>query len=380
MKKQFSILKFLGVLMIAALMCTGLVGCIAGALFVGSAFAPRPDHMGDHFVAGINKEVWENRIEQNLFPDDSFFVSMMDESEYVTNLTVHSPQAGAAPTVTVDPVYPLNGGAGSNTNLRTDTVVDWNIHVFATNPYEVTDAEEVQLSYDKMDSILYEQDLVIQQTFAEWGLVQLAATGAATLPANLGGGTNNNLLRSSGVINNDTGTTVSAPAYTPGATGNRLVYGLYDIRAAKKFLDKQNVPKKDRFLLMSPDAADQLVGDMIATKYRDSVEACYDMVTGDLKPILGFKPYVRSQVMQYNNAATPVVKAYGSAGAATDNDAILFWQKAALKKAKGDIRVFSQADSPTQQADVFSASIRFGCTISRYSQLGMGCIVQKAAA
>ncbi len=332
------------------------------------------------FVAGLSREIWENHILENLFPNNSFLESFLDESEYVNYKTVHSPQAGAAPTVTVDPVFPLNGGAGLNVTQRTDSLVDWNIHVFFAGPLVITNTEEVELSYNKRESVLYEMEMELRRVIAENLLIYCAPTGTATLPANLGGGTNVNILRTTGITNNDPNSApVAAPAYTTGATNNRLVYGLWDFANVKLFMDNQNIPDEDRAVVMSPNAERQLVNDMIATKYRGSLGDVFDLKTGRVDVLMGFKIYHRSQVMQYNNAATPVVKAYGAAGAATDNDCMLFWQKAGLAKAFGDIHVYSQMDSPTHAGDIFSVLIRMGATKKRYSELGVVALVQTAA-
>jgi hypothetical protein len=332
------------------------------------------------FAAGINREIWTAYILENLFPDNSFLEMLMDESEYVNYLTVHTPQAGAVPTVTVDPTFPLNSGNGLAVNQRTDTTVDWNIHVFWVGPFLITNAEEVQLSYNKMASVLYEMEMALRQAITENLLIYMAPTGTATLPSNLGGGTNNNILRSTGITNNDPTNIVSSVAYTNGALGNRLNFTLWDLLAAQLLLDNQNVPDEDRFMVMSPNAMRQIVADMEATKYRAALGDIYDTKAGTVSNLFGFKIFKRTQVMQYNNAATPAVKAYGSAGAATDNDAILFGQKAAFAKAFGDIHIYEQLNSPTQGGDIYSVLIRMGATKRRASELGCGVIVQMASA
>ncbi len=332
-------------------------------------------------MGGINREIWSNYILENLFPDNSFLEMLMDESEYVNYLTVHTPQAGATPTVLVDPAFPLNGGAGLNVTQRTDTTVDWQIHVFWAGPIVINNAEMVQLSYNKMASVLYEMEMALRQAITDNLIIYCAPTGTATLPANLGGGTNNNILRTTGYANNDQANQISAPAYTTGATGNRLKFTLWDLKAAMTLLDTQNVPQEDRFIVGSPTAIQQIADDMLATKYRASLGDILDEHTGNIKGLVfGFKVFKRTQVMQYNNVATPVVKAYGAAAAADDNDAMLFGQKAGFAKAFGDIHIYEQLNSPTHGGDVYSVLIRMGATKRRYSELATGAIVQSAAA
>jgi hypothetical protein len=331
---------------------------------------------GNVHAAGISQEIWEKHIEENLFKDNEFFMGMTDSSEYVNFKTVHNPNAGGVPSVTKNRSL---GGAPTNTNLRTDVTVDWNIDEYTSDPFLITNAEEVELSYNKRESVLYEMEMALREVIADNCLINIAPTGAAVLPANMGGTTNNNILRSTGITNNDPADVRAAVAYLPGATGNRLTFTLYDIRQAKLYLDKTRVPKEDRYMLMSPDAEQQLINDLIATKYRASLGDVFDTKAGTVSSLLGFKLYNRSTVCVYDNTATPVVKAYGAAAAATDNDAILFWQKAYVEQAKGDIRVFETLNSAINYGDVYSALIRFGASKRRTSELGIGAIVQAAS-
>jgi hypothetical protein len=329
--------------------------------------------------AGINKEIWEDHILGNLFPDNSFLEGMLDESEYVNNLTVHSPQAGAVGATLVDPVFPLNGGAGLNVTQRSDTTVDWTIHYFFNGPILINNAEMVQLSYNKRESVLYEMEMDLRRVITENLIVYCAPTGAATLPANLGGGTNKNVFLTSGVVNNDPTNIQALPTYVAGATGNRLVYGLYDIANMKTFFDNQNIPDEDRYCLMTANAERQLINDMIATKYRASLGDVFDLKTGMVSNIMGFKLYKRSFVMLYNNN-TLAVKPWGAASAANDSDAMLFWQKAGMAKAFGDINIFEQIGSPRDGGDIYSVAIRMGSTKKRYSELGVAVLVQGPSA
>lgn len=330
------------------------------------------------FSAGINKEVWENHLMENLFPNNSLLEDMMDESEYVNYLTVHSPQAGGVPAVLVDPVFPLNGGNGLAVTQRTDVTLDWNIHVFFCGPFIINNAETVQLSYSKRESVLYNMEMQIRRVITENILIYCAPTGTATLPD--GVTTNANVYRTSGVTNNDPGNVQASVAYLPGATNNRLNFTLFDFQGMKLNFDVQDIPEEDRNVVMSSNAEAQLIKDMIATKYRESLSDIFDLKTGKIDRLMGFKIHHRSKVMTYTNAATPVVKAYGAATATTDNDAMLFWQKGHLAKAVGEVIMYEQIGSPKDGGDIYSILIRCGATKKRTSELGVAALVQAAAA
>jgi len=387
MKKQFSIKGFMSVLLISALLfCVGaaagheLAAGIGAAAYMGSAVLKPWLHTGNMSgisISGINREIWQNHLIENIYPGNEFLLAMSDESEYVNYLTVHSPQAVGTPNVVKN--RDLTVGTAVNTNTRVDVTLDWSIDEYTTDPFKITNAEEVQLSYNKRESILYNQQMKLRKVIAENIIIDLAATGTATLPADYGGGTNNNILRTSGIFNNDPANVQASVAYTAGATGNRLNVTLWDVAAAATHLDNLDVPSEGRAMLMSSQAYAQLRLDLIATKYRDFT-AEVDPKTGKIGKLLGFDLYMRSKVCVYDNSGTPVVKAYGAAGAATDNDAILFWQFAHAAKAIGDVHVFETLNDATRYGDIYSALLRMGAHKVRVSEVGIGAIVQKASA
>ena len=53
----------------------------------------------------LNKEIWLNTIQENFFPDDSFMVKSVDDSQFVNNKIVHVPNAGAPSGVKMKWIY-----------------------------------------------------------------------------------------------------------------------------------------------------------------------------------------------------------------------------------------------------------------------------------
>jgi uncharacterized protein (DUF697 family) len=330
--------------------------------------------VGGAHTAGLSQEIWSGRIEGNLFKDNEFLLKSVDDSENVDYKTVHIPQSGATPSISKNRV---KGGARTNPNTRTDQEVTYDIGEFTTDPILITNAEEVELSYNKIDSELSEMQLALNERVAEDILISWAPTGTALLPD--GATTNANILRSTGIINNDPATVVSALSYTLGATGNRLKFTLYDVKAARTHLGKLNVPKKGRHMLMSEDACNQIIDDLIVTKYRQDASNVFDVKEGTITRLMGFDIHVRSSSLIYTNAGTPVVKAYGAAGAADDNEAILFWYEGYMSRAVGGTIIYYQAGSPGDYGDVFSCLVRCGGAKRRKTEVGVGAIVQAAA-
>ena len=379
------VMKFIALALIVVMVCafggamaqsvhiSPLAGvAIAVVLFSGTLLLPTPLHTRGVASNGIQKEIWTNFIDENLYKDNAFLLETMDHSEYVDNLTVHSPQAGDDGVVTVNlNVFPATA------TQRTDVTKDWNINEFYVLPWRISNAEEVELSYNKMESMLYSRRATLDQQTADYSIAGFAPTGTAALRNEAG--TNNNLLRSTGITNNDPNAAVAYTAANANssATGYRLNFGLYDIRQMKKLFDSQNVPAADRHMLLSANAIDQIISDIIVSKYRDSVSQ-FNLATGEVGNLMGFKIHTRATAGVYNNAGTPVIKAYGAAGAADDNDSIIAWHKMSLRRAQGETIIYEDKKNPLWYGDLYSMLRRFGCTIGRNDEVGVGAIVQAA--
>lgn len=329
---------------------------------------------GMAFMA-LNKEVWQDRIEENLFQDNQFILKSVDDSQYVDNKTVHIPNAGAPPGVEKNRVI---DGTPTNPQKREDSEVTYDIAEFTSDPIIITDAEEKELSYDKMDSELSETQLALDERISEDILINWAPTGTALLAD--GVTTNNNILRTTGVDRNDLSKPrVKYAAHLPAATGDRLGLCVYDIKQAQTAANKARWPKKGRCALLDSDMYAQLVQDMSTTQYQDFSKVI-DPATGVVGQLYGFTFYERNTVLKYTNADLPALRPYGAAGAATDNAAALFWYEGYVSRAIGEGRFFEQKDSPTAYGDMYSTLVRAGGSKRRKTEVGVLAIVQAVPA
>ena len=78
----------------------------------------------------------------------------------------------------------------------------------------------------------------------------------------------------------------------------------------------------------------------------------------------------------YDNSSTPVPKAVGAATAATDNQAVICWQKNAVAKAKGSVKFFENKNDALYYGDVYSAECKLGGRKRRSTGAGVIEIVQ----
>ncbi len=302
----------------------------------------------------IQKEIWQDHIEGNLFKNNEFLLASTDAGQYVLQgKVVHIPQAGATANIVKN-----RSSLPATVVQRTDTDITYTLDEYTTDPILIPNAETFELSYNKRESVLSEYESSLRQTVADNILVEWSPTG--------GLGT---IIRTSGV---------STASTLAGTTGNRTKLTVNDLKNAQLQLNKQNVPMEGRYALLSADMFQQLTDDMTATQYRD-FSAAYDVKDGVLGRLFGFNIMMRGGVVTYNNDTAPVVNSYGATPAATDNDGVLCWQIGAVERALGQIKFFERIGDPTFYGDVYSVSVRMGARIRRNDAKGIVAIVQAAA-
>jgi hypothetical protein len=302
----------------------------------------------------IQKEIWQDHIEGNLFKNNEFLLASTDAGQYVLQgKVVHIPQAGALPTIEKN-----RTSVPATIIQRTDTDITYTLDEYTTDPILIPNAETFELSYNKRESVLAEYEASLRQTVADNLLIDWSPSGSTGA-----------VIRTTGVT---TATTVA------GTTGNRKKFTVNDLKQAQLILNKQNIPMEGRYALISADMFQQLTDDMTATQYRD-FSAAYDVKDGVLGRLFGFNLMMRGAVVTYNNAGSPVVNAYGAAANASDNDGVLCWQTGAVERALGQIAFFERIGDPTFYGDVYSVSVRMGARIRRADAKGIVAIVQDAA-
>jgi len=264
----------------------------------------------------IQREIWEDHIEGNLFKNNEFLLASTDAGQYVLQgKVVHIPQAGATPSVTRN-----RSSLPATVLQRTDMDITYTLDQYTTDPILIPEAEMYELSYSKRESVLGEHESSLRESVAENILVDWSPSVAG------------NIIRTTGT---------SIPSYVAGTTGNRKKFGTQDLKNAQLILNRQNVPLEGRYALISADMFQQLTDDMSLTQYRD-FSANYDVKDGVLGRLFGFNIMMRSSVVTYTNDSTPVVNPYGTAAAVTDNDAALCWQMSSVERALGEVRFFER--------------------------------------
>jgi hypothetical protein len=300
------------------------------------------------------KEIWVNQVVETLNQDAAFLPYSVDHSQYIAFGTVHIPQSGANPTVLLNPTsFPLTIAP------RVDADRTYSMDRYALEPTIVDNLDALQVSYDKKNSVIGQQISTLVERAGTQVAYNWSATGAA------------NIVYTTGAA----GTSLA-----PSATGTRKTIALVDIANLAKKLDKDNVPKVGRKLLMNSDMFWELftISEVVRASYNGfQVNA---LANGIVAQLFGFDIMMRPTVSVYANSAT-VPKAVTAAGAATDNLACIAWHTSTVSRAMGTINpLFDEGSNgngkPEYLGSVFNMEMMLGAAILRDDMKGVAALVQ----
>jgi len=305
------------------------------------------------------KEIWVAEVQEALNRNADFLPYSTDDSAYIAYETVHIPQSGSNPTVLKNPAtFPLP------ISERTDTDRTYALNQFALEPTLITNLDELQISYDKRQSVLGQQITTLTQRIGDEVAIAWTATGAT------------NIISTSGSA---TGT-----ALAPGATGTRKDVTLADIAGLAKKLDMDNVPRGNRVLLMSTDMFWQLfqISDVIRASYNGFQNQGNVLQTGVVAQLFGFNVMMRPVVSVFATGATSP-KAFGAATATTDNLACIAFHSTTVRRALGSMTPLYDAGSngngkPEYLGSIFNMEVMLGAAIGRTDMKGVAALVQVA--
>ena len=303
------------------------------------------------------KEIWVSDVQEALNRNADFLPYSVDHSAYIAFGTVHVPQSGSNPTVVKNPAtFPLA------ISERTDTDRTYALNQFALEPTLISNLDELQISYDKRQSVLGQQITTLTQRIGDEVAISWSATGASNI----------------------VGTTGSAVATSlaPGATGTRKAVTLADIAALANKLDKDNVPRQNRKLLMSTDMFWELfqISDVIRASYNGFQNQPNVLANGIVAMLYGFEIMMRPVVSVYANSTTSP-KAFGAATATTDNLACIAFHSTTVARALGSMTPLYDSGSngngkPEYLGSIFNMEVMLGSAILRADMKGVAALVQ----
>ncbi len=300
----------------------------------------------------IQVEIWQADIVANLFKDNTFLNYVFNADQYVlAGKVVHVPQTGVSPKVVKN-----RTNLPATVTRRSDTEVTYVLDEYTSDPVHIPDADTVELSYDKRQSVLTDSREAINETVADEILTKWVPTQAK------------NILQTSGD---------AVPASAPSATGTRKSVTLKDISNIQALMNSQKVPKADRYAMLPSYMYQQLVEQMTEAQFA-AFSRAVDEKEGIVGKLYGFTFFERATVLVLDEAGA--VKATDDPGAATDNEAALFWQKNSLERALGEVKFFENIGDATYYGDIYSALVRMGGRVRRADERGVAMLVQAPTA
>jgi hypothetical protein len=298
------------------------------------------------------RTLWIKRIIERAFASNKFLEASLDWNEYVREgyKTVVIPQAGLPAGYEVNRVV-----LPAVITRRVDGDIQYDMNDYTSDPKLITNLEQKQLSYDKMDSELRLMTKNINQGVA----LDILYGWRPELA--------DSILESTGS---------AKPSALPGTTGNRLTFAYNDIVDAGLLLDNQDVDSEGRKMLVSATAYAHFLKDP-DIKGAFNVKVA-DASTGKLGEINGFEIYKRSRALVTSDAK--VVRLPRAVPAATDSDTIFFWHPDYVGRSVGNVDVLADAaPRPEYFGRVISSQIQAGGSKVFQTQEGVGAIRAKNA-
>lgn len=288
-------------------------------------------------LAAITVEVWKDDIIKNLYKNNMFAMFAFNADPFVLKgKVVHIPVAGAPRQVKKNlDTFPATA------IKRTDTDVTYAIDTFYLLPRQIEEIEKYELSYDKRQSVVGEDEAYLIQCAMDSLLYRWAPAVAKT-------------ILTDGPI---------AAATLSGATGSRNAFTKQAFKDIFLHFNAANIPDNDRVALLTAYHYSQFFESLSEAEKTDMGRVA-DLAKGVVGEYMGFKIMRRSEVLRYRGAdnAIAVVDELDEAYAADADDraASLFWQKECVERALGEVKVFEDNGNPLYYGDLFSAQLRLG--------------------
>lgn len=298
----------------------------------------------------LNKEIWQNTIIENFYPDNSFVAKSVNDSAFVEMRKVHIPNAGKASKVKTNRTQ-----KPATVNERTDKDLEYEMDELTTDPIYIPHIDTVELSYDKRNSVLSNDRSQLQEE---------AAVNILHRWANIG----------VGKVIQTTGKEVDAYGGTI-VTGQRKTICKKDVLKLMTAMNADNVPSIGRFLLLDAFMYADLLEDLSESD-KWMFQNSANVQTGILGNLYGFNIMMRSSVLRLK-ADKSLLKAE-DADEADQLAAALCWQENSVSHALGEVKMFSKTDDPTYYGDIYSFLLRTGGAVRRADKKGIFILSQAA--
>jgi hypothetical protein len=285
----------------------------------------------------IQVELWESDILKNLYKNNQFALFAYSADQFVLKgKVVHIPVAGAPRQVKKNlQVFPQTA------TKRADNDITYAIDTFYLLPRHIEEIEKYELSYDKRQSVVGEDEEYLIQVAMDNLLYKWAPAAANTILTD--------------------GNPVAATL--AGAAGTRASFTKQAFKDIFLKFNAANIPEQDRVALLTAHHYSHFFESLSEAEKTDMGRVA-DLAKGIVGEYMGFKIMRRSEVLRFRGAdgAYAVVDELDDAYAADADDraASLFWQKNCVERAKGSVKMFENQQDALYYGDVFSMILRLG--------------------
>ena len=350
--KSISALLFTAFMATAICLVTGFNFYAIGVTLLFISLIPAPKGVA---LMAIQKEIWTKDIVDNLYKNNAFAQRSFNADMYVLmGKVVHIPVAGSPSTVKKNlDTFPQTA------IKRVDTEITYAIDTLYSLPRHIEHIEQYELSYDKRQSVLGEDQAALIDSAMDSLLFRWAPLVAKTILTD----------------------GADVPATLAGATGNRKAFTKSVFSTIRLAMNKANIPAAGRVALLTSDHYQQFFSSLSEAEKTDFGKVA-DLANGIVGRYLGFDIMERSTVLRYRGADNAYVVVDEQADNYLPNDddraASLIWHDKSVERAKGEVKIFDEADNPEYYGGITSMLLRLGGRIRRAN--GVWGVVEALAA
>lgn len=274
-------------------------------------------------MSTLNKQIWTNQLMKGFYPQASFLNYAKDFSALVEYDIINMADAGLDPDVLVNnTTYPIV------IKDRTDTPLSFELDLFETENTIVSSPGSVELSYDKMESVIFGHRMALQ---VKTGMKAAHAYAPAQ------DSQNTPIVRTTGDDNGE---------------GYKRIK-IEDILKLKRKFDLLDIPSDKRFLVLDPrHTEDLIISDLKA--FKDIT----DFVNGSPKRFAGFNVLEFTKNPVYDNT-TGQKKTFGAVATNNDSFSSFAFYSDEIMKADGNVKMFERLNDPELRGTVVGFDKRF---------------------
>lgn len=292
-------------------------------------------------MATLKKQVWINQLCKNFYPDGSFLNFPKKFDSMVENDKLTLADVGVDPAVLIDNnTYPIA------ITERNDSPIEITLQLFETENTSVRNPEAVELSYDKVDSVIMGHKEALRATTAA------TAAHAYSPQAN---------------------TTFTPVLVTTGADNGEGFKRctIKDVLLLKRKFDDAEIPQEDRYLVLDPAHTEDLLLES-AEIFKDM----FDLVNGQPKKFAGFGMLQFSRNAKYNHVTKNKIP-FGAVGANVTRSSFAF-QANEVMRADGKSKMYIRKEDPEHRNTVIGFDKRF--VALSFRNKGLGAIISAPVA